>query len=89
MYKITYNELNIYEIENFHRDILNSLEAYGDIFELDFEDVSKIDLNSVQLLISLKKYCDEQNIKLKLINISTKQIKQILKMYNLTDYLGV
>jgi len=86
-----FDELNIYEISNFKQEILNALEENEskDKFELDFEFVESIDLSSIQLLLSLKKYCDEKKLKLQLININAKSIRQKLKLFNLNETLGV
>jgi ABC-type transporter Mla MlaB component len=51
--------------------------------------VQKIDLSNIQLILSLKKYCDEKNIKLNITNITAKSVKQTLKMFNLNSTLGV
>ena len=89
--KISFNELSIYEVENFKQEILNALEENEDknIFELDFEFVESIDLSSIQILLSLKKYCDKEKLKLQLININAKAIKQKFKLLNLNEVLGV
>ena len=86
-----FDELNIYEIENFKQEILNDLEENESPgkFELDFEFVEKIDLSSIQLILSLKKYCDTNNIDLTITNIKARQVKQSFKMYNLKTSLGV
>ncbi len=86
-----FDELNIYEISNFKQEILNALEENEskDKFELDFEFVESIDLSSIQLLLSLKKYCDDKKLKLQLININAKSIRQKLKLFNLNETLGV
>jgi len=86
-----FDELNIYEISNFKQEILNALEENEskDKFELDFEFVESIDLSSIQLLLSLKKYCDEKKLKLQLVNIKAKSIRQKLKLFNLNETLGV
>ena len=88
---VGFDELNIYEISNFKQEILNTLEENEskDKFELDFEFVESIDLCSIQLLLSLKKYCDEKKLKLQLININAKSIRQKLKLFNLNETLGV
>ena len=86
-----FDELNIYEISNFKQEILNALEENEskDKFELDFEFVESIDLSSIQLLLSLKKYCNNKKLQLQLININAKSIRQKLKLFNLNETLGV
>ena len=87
--KISFKELNIYEIEKFHQKILKDIKTAKTSFTLNFADVQKIDLSNIQLILSLKKYCDEKNIKLNITNIKAKQVKQIFKMFNLNSILGV
>ncbi len=88
--KITFDELNIARTENFHDSILETLkDNKGDTFTLDFESVEKIDLSNIQLLISLKKYCNANNIELKLENLNSEQIKQSINIYNLNEQLGI
>ena len=87
--KITFKELNIYEIEKFHQKILKDIQTTKKSFTLNFADVQKIDLSNIQLILSLKKYCDEKGIKLNITNVTAKQVKQTLKMFNLNATLGV
>lgn len=88
--KITFDELNIAHTENFHSLLLENLkEEAKETFSLNFENVEKIDLSNIQLIVSLKKYCDNNNIQLKLENINSEQIKQSIKIYNLNDKLGI
>ena len=87
--EVLFKELNIYEIDKFHQKLLEDVKTSDESFVLDFIDVQKIDLSNIQLILSLKKYCDEKNIKLNITNIKAKQIKQTLKMFNLNSTLGV
>ena len=87
--KISLNELSIYEIENFHKTILKEISSSKTSFTLNFSNVEKIDFSNVQLILSLKKYCDEKKINLKLTNIDARQVKQTFKMFNLYDTLGI
>ncbi|MCU7836797.1 MAG: STAS domain-containing protein [gamma proteobacterium symbiont of Taylorina sp.] len=87
--KILLNELNIYEVENCHKKILKEVQSVKSSFTLNFSNVEKIDLNSIQLILSLKKYCDEKAIHLKLTNIEARQVKQTFKMFNLNQTLGI
>jgi len=87
--KISYEELNIYEVEKFHNDILECIQSGTSSFTLDFINVDKIDLSSIQVLLSAKKYCDEKNIKFTLTNINARQIKQTFKILNLNSLLDI
>lgn len=87
--KISSKELNIYEIEKLHTKIIKELELTKKSFTLNFENVEKIDLSTLQLMLSLKKECDLRQIILKLTHIESRQPKQLLKMFNLTEQLGI
>lgn len=87
--KVSLDELNIYEIENFYTKLLKEVQNSKSSFTLNFDKVEKIDLNGVQLLLSLKKHCEQNNITLKLTNINSNQIKQTISLLNLTDELGI
>ena len=87
--KISFSELNIYEVENFYKKILKELQNAKSSFTLNFTNVEKIDLNNIQLLISVKKYCISNNIDLKLTNIQSDQVKQMLKLFNVNEKLGI
>jgi len=87
--KISFTELNMYEVENFHKKVLKDLEKVKSSFTLNFTDVTKIDLNNIQLLLSIKKYCDEKNIDLKITNVNAKQVKQTFKMFEIEKLIGV
>jgi ABC-type transporter Mla MlaB component len=87
--KIVSSELNKSIVENLKEEILKELTSVTTSLTLDFTDVKKIDLSIIQLLISLKKYCVIQDISLEIINISAKQVKQSMKMFNVKECLGV
>lgn len=87
--KISFTELNMYEVENFHKKVLKDLEKVKSSFTLNFTDVTKIDLNNIQLLLSIKKYCDEKNIDLKITNVNSKQLKQTFKLFEIEKLIGV
>lgn len=87
--KISFEELTIYEIDSFHKKVLKEIQNSKSSFTLNFSTVKKIDLNVIQLLLSIKKYCDENDISLKFTNIETKQVKQTFKIFNVVDMLGI
>jgi anti-anti-sigma regulatory factor len=87
--KISFEELTIYEIDSFHKKVLKEIQNSKSSFTLNFASVKKIDLNVIQLLLSIKKYCDEKNINLKLTNIEAKQVKQTFKIFNVENTLGI
>jgi anti-anti-sigma regulatory factor len=88
--QISWNALNMYEIENFHKELLAQITTLeGAEFLLDFANVEQIDLANVQLLFSLKKMCQNQHIKLIFINIHSKQIKNLFLTFALYDIFEV
>ena len=87
--KISYTELTIYEIENLQKKIVKEMAKAKTSFTLNFANVEKIDLSTIQLLLSLKKECESKNIKLKLTNCEARQIKQMIKLFNLKEQLGL
>ena len=86
---ILFEELDIYKTEQFYKSILDELETIDDVFVLDFKNVQKIDLASIQLILSLKNFCDLKNIILNIKNINSRQIKQIFQLFNLKEKLGL
>lgn len=88
--KISFNELTIEKIDDLHAELLEELEKIEDnTIILDFEDIKKMDLSAIQLLLSLQKYCVTSKIALKIENLNSKSIKQTLSMLNLNKVLGV
>lgn len=88
--KIEFEELSISEIEVFNEQIIKALEELeGDQFVLDFYNVDRIELSVIQLLLSLKKYCDDSNINLVFENINANHLLESLKIYNLEKLFGV
>ena len=87
--KIQLQEINMYEIESLHKKILNEIKNVKSSFTLNFANVEKIDLCGIQLVISLKKYCEEKNITLKITNINSPQIKNLLERFSLENTLGL
>jgi len=88
--KIQTQELNIYNVDDLYNDLLSHLKSIdGNEFILDFSDVDKVDLSAFQLLLSLKKSCELKNIDFKISNISSKQVKQFFKMFNISKYVEI
>ena len=86
--KIPFEELTVYEVKQFHQVLINELETSKSSINLDFSQVKKIDLNTIQLILSLKKTCEEKSIELQLINIAARQVKQTFKLFNLEQQLS-
>lgn len=88
--KISFEELNIYEIESFHKKLLKEVTSTKySTFTLNFENVQKIDLSTIQTILSLKKYCDTHKIALKFKNINSDQVKQNFSLFNLDKILEI
>ena len=87
--KIAIKEINIYEVENLHKKILKDIISVKSSYTLNFENVEKIDLNGIQLILSLKKYCDNKNISLKLTNIKSDNLKELFSIVSVEESLGL
>lgn len=88
--KIEFSEISMIEIESFYNLLLNDITTFKEnIYTLDFSEVETLSLPAIQILISLKKYCDNESIQLESININSATILQSLEIYNLKNILGV
>jgi len=88
--KLEFTEISMIEIESFYVQILEDIKSFtGEIYTVDFSNVEILSLPAIQVLISLKNYCENRNIKLECINISSSSILQSLETYNLKEKLGV
>jgi anti-anti-sigma regulatory factor len=88
--KLLFNQLKINEVEAFQKLLMDEIQSLENkILELDFEDIEEIDFCVIQLLISLKKYCDEIDINIKYLNVNSRQVKQAIKMFGLEKTLGI
>ena len=66
--KLDKEELTIYEVEDLHKELAIEIQK-GDIV-LDMEQVNKIDMSVVQLLISTKKTAFKNETQFELHNVS-------------------
>ena len=66
--KVTYEELNIYVVEDFYKELLQGFQN-GDA-SVDMQDVIKIDMSAIQLLVSLYKSAKESSVKFALQNVN-------------------
>ena len=88
--KILFNQLKINEVEAFQKLLIDEIQSLeSKILELDFEDIEEIDFCIIQLLISLKKYCEKLDIDIKYLNINSRQVKQAIKIFRLEKTLGI
>jgi anti-anti-sigma factor len=72
--KLEKENFTVYETEELKEQIVHLIEQ-NDSFELDLENIIKIDMSGIQLLISVKKSCDKKNIPFKIINIDDVLLK--------------
>ena len=90
--KVAFKEIGMSEVEQFQKALLDEIEELGSdqfIFILDFEDVEKICLSGIQILIALSNYCKEKEITLVSQNIQSDQLSDTFKIYNLNKTLGI
>jgi len=70
------DELNIYEVEALHQELLN--EFKNDSISIDMQKVNKIDMSIIQLFISSQKSCQENSKQFELKNVNS-EVSNILK----------
>lgn len=84
--KLENNNFTIYEVEEIKDKFILFLES--EHIKIDFENVTKIDMSTIQLLLSLKKTCEKQNKSFEIINVK----EEILDSFEITgtaQILGV
>lgn len=88
---IPYNELSIYEVEQFADTILEELSSHEESgeFVLDLSHIKKIDLCGIQFLLSVNKQCQKSNIKFSCKNIESESVKEVFDLYNLKSLIGI
>ena len=88
--KIAFDELCIQEVESFYKVIKEELTVlHGNPLILDFSNVEKIDMSAIQVLISLKKQCENSNIDLMYLNMNSSQVQLAIDTFNLNEELGL
>lgn len=70
MTELEYEKLTIYEVEDFHKDLMKILNNSSKECELDFKNIKKIDLAGIQLLLSASETFKQKNIGLKIHGLS-------------------
>ena len=76
MFKLEYNKLTIYEVEELHKILLENYLKNSEL-ALDMQEVQKIDMTAIQLLLSTQKSCKDKDIAFSLHNLSDEIIKTI------------
>ena len=77
MNKIEYEKLTIYEVESFHKNLLQWCDKAEKALVLDFQSVEKIDIAAIQLLLSAQKTCNSKSCELTLKNLSSGVLETI------------
>ena len=88
MYKLKFEKLTIYEVEEVYELLIQWCTESKDILSIDLVNVKKIDMTAIQLLLSTQKTCKQKSIKLELINISNELLKTI-EVAGCSELLGV
>lgn len=76
--KLKSSSFTLYEVEEIKEEFIKELSK--DKLCIDFENITKIDMSAIQLLISLKKSCEEKNKSFEIKNIK----EEILDCFNIT-----
>ena len=84
--KIDKNELTIYEVETFYKELLAEFDK-GDI-TVDISNLNKIDMSAIQLLLSAKKSCQESSKSFQIIGANS-EVTKIFKESGCQTLLGV
>ena len=67
------DELTIYEVESFHKELLEEFEK-GDV-SVDIGSLNKIDMSIIQLLLSAKKSCQKADKTFQIIGANSEVSK--------------
>ena len=70
MVELPYEKLTIYECEDFYKFLIGKLKTVDTSLSLDFKNIQKIDMVTIQLLLSLANTCKKTDVELNLINFS-------------------
>lgn len=76
--KLKNNNFTIYEVEEIKKDFIQLLEK--DKVIVDLENITKIDMSAMQLLLALKKSCDESKKEFEVKNLK----EEVLSSFEIT-----
>lgn len=76
--KLENNNFTIYEVEEIKKDFSKLLEE--DKVVLDLENITKVDMSAMQLLIALKKSCEESKKEFEIKNLK----QEVLSSFEIT-----
>ncbi len=77
MNKVETEKLTIYEVESFHKKLIEWCEKSNEAVLIDCSDLKIIDLPALQLLLSAQKSCEGKGIRFELANVSPEVCKTI------------
>jgi anti-anti-sigma factor len=80
-------KLTIHTIRDIYKEIQDEFLS-NDKIKISFENVDEIDLSGLQLLVSLKKSCDNEKKQLQLINIK-EELLFSFELSGIDQVLGV
>ncbi len=75
MNKIEHEKLTIYEVEEFHKELIVLCNNAQSSLVLDLGSVEKIDMTAIQLLLSAQKSCEKKSFDLILKNVSSEVVE--------------
>lgn len=84
--KLKSSSFTLYEVEAIKEDFIK--EFSKNKLCIDLENITKIDMSAIQLLISLKKSCEEKNKSFEIKNIK-EEILDCLHITGTNESLGV
>lgn len=84
--KLENNNFTIYEVEEIQKQCIELLEEQS--VTVDMDNISKIDMSAIQLLISLKKSCDEQQKDFEILNLKD-EVLESFEISGTAYFLGV
>jgi anti-anti-sigma regulatory factor len=76
MYKFENSSLTIYEVEDLKPLFLELLAEEKVV--LDFENITKVDMSAIQMLISLKLSAKELGLEFEMVNVNDEIISMIM-----------
>lgn len=84
--KLENNNFTIYEVEEIQKQCSTLLEEQS--ITVDMENISKIDMSAIQLLISLKKSCNELQKDFEIVNVK-EEVLESFEISGTAYVLGV
>ncbi|NOQ30796.1 MAG: STAS domain-containing protein [Helicobacteraceae bacterium] len=84
--KLENEKFTVYEVENIKEAFLNELNQ-SDSITVDLENVKEIDISAIQLLLSLKRSCIEDEKSFEIINLKQEALR-VVQLSGCTSELG-